>query len=72
MRYHVNVGDLTFEVEIDDQGVWIDGSRMDACAPEPVSPDLYSFLMDGASYTVLPGEPGLVGGISNYAGAVIG
>jgi acetyl/propionyl-CoA carboxylase alpha subunit len=58
MRYHVTVGDLTFEVEIDDQGVWIDGDRMDVCAPEPVSPDLYSFLMDGASYMVLAGRAG--------------
>ena len=58
MRYHVTVGDLTFEVEIDAEGVWIDGDRMEACAPEPVSPDLYSFLVDGASHTVLAGRAG--------------
>ena len=58
VRYHVTVGDHTFEVGIDAEGVWIDGDRMEACAPEPVSPGLYSFLVDGASHTVLAGRAG--------------
>jgi acetyl/propionyl-CoA carboxylase alpha subunit len=58
VRYHVTVGDLTFEVEINAEGVWIDGDRIEACAPEPVNLDLYSFLVDGASHTVLAGRVG--------------
>ncbi len=61
MRYHVTVDDLTFDVEIDAEGVSVDGDRMEARAPEPASRDLYSFLVDGASHRVLaeragPGE----------------
>ena len=53
MRYHVTVGDVTFEVEIDAEGGRVDGGRMETCAPELLSPNLYSFLVDGASHTVL-------------------
>ena len=53
MRYHVTVGDATFEVEIDAEGLQVDGDRMEASPPELVSPNLYSFLVDGASHTVL-------------------
>ena len=53
MLYHVTVGDVTFEVDVDPEGVQVDGDRMEASAPEPVSPDLYSFLVDGTSHTVL-------------------
>ena len=34
MRYHVTVGDVTFEVEIDAQGVRVGGDRMEASGPE--------------------------------------
>jgi pyruvate carboxylase subunit B len=53
VRYHVTVGDVTFEVEIDEEGVRVDGDRMEACGPELVSPNLYSLLVGGASHTVL-------------------
>ncbi len=53
VRYHVTVGDVTVEVEIDAGGVRVDGNRMEASGPELVSPNLYSFLMGGASHTVL-------------------
>ncbi len=53
MPYHVTVGDATFEVEIDAEGVRVDGDRTEACGPELVSPNLYSFLVDGASHTAL-------------------
>ena len=52
-RYHVAVGDVTFEVEIDAEGVRIDGNLMQVDGPEPLSPKLYSFLVDGASHTIL-------------------
>ena len=53
VRYHVTVGDVTFEVEIDAEGVRVDGDQMEACGPELVSPNLYSFLVGGVSHTVL-------------------
>ena len=58
VRYHVTVGDLTFDVEIDAQGAWVDGDRMEACSLEPVSQDVYSFLVDGASHMVLAERAG--------------
>ena len=53
MRYHVTVGDVTFEVDIDAEGVRLDGEGLGVCSPELVSPGLYSFLVDGSSSTVL-------------------
>ena len=58
MPYHVTVGDVTFEVEIDAEGGRVDGSRMETRAPELVSPNLYAFLVDGASHTVLAERDG--------------
>ena len=53
VRYQVTAGGATFGVEIDAEGAWVDGDRIEACAPEPAGPHLYSFLVDGASHTVL-------------------
>jgi pyruvate carboxylase subunit B len=58
MRYHVTVGDATFEVEFDAEGVRVDGKRIEAGAPEPLSPNFYSFLVGGASHTVLAERAG--------------
>ena len=60
MRYHVTVGDVTFEVEIDAEGGRVDGEQMEAFGPEVVSPNLYSFIVDGASHTVLADRGGSV------------
>ena len=61
VRYHVTVGDATFEVEIDAEGVRVDGDQTEACGPELVSPNLYSLHVGGASHTVLAerGGPGV-------------
>ncbi len=58
MRYHVTVGDATFEVEFDAEGVRVDGKRIEARVPEPLSPNFYSFLVGGASHTVLAERAG--------------
>ncbi len=58
MRYHVTVGDVTCEVDIDGDTVRLDGDPIDICAPELVSHELYSFIMDGASHTVLAERSG--------------
>ncbi len=59
--YHVTVGAVTLDVDIDAEGVRVDGERMQALGPEVVSPSLYSFIVDGSSYTVLAerGESGV-------------
>ena len=53
MHYNVSVGEVTLKVEIDADGVRVDGDWIEAGVPEPVSPNLYSFLVGGASHTVL-------------------
>ena len=53
VRYHVTVGAVTLEVEIDPEGVRVDGDRIPASGPELAGSNLYSFLVDGASHTVL-------------------
>ena len=58
MRYHVTVGDDTFEVEIDAEGVRIDGEPVAVGGPESVGPSLYSFLVGGASHTVVAERSG--------------
>lgn len=58
MRYDVTVGGVTLEVEIDAEGVRVDGDRREVRAPEPVSPGFYSFLVAGASHTVLAERAG--------------
>ena len=60
MRYHVTVGAVTLAVEIDAEGVRVDGERMQVLGPEAVSPNLYSFIVDGASHTVLADRDGSV------------
>ncbi|MED5564562.1 MAG: acetyl-CoA carboxylase biotin carboxyl carrier protein subunit [Gemmatimonadota bacterium] len=53
VRYHVTVGAVTLDVEIDAEGVLIDGDRILATGPELAGSNVYSFLVDGASHTVL-------------------
>ena len=61
MRYHVTVRDVTFEVEIDPEGVRLDGDTIEACSLDSAGPNLYSFLAGGASHTILAerGGPGV-------------
>ena len=58
VRYHVTVGDASFGVVIDAEGVWVDGDPIEVCAPEPAGPHLYSFLVEGGSHTVLAKRAG--------------
>jgi len=60
LRYHVTVGAVTLEVEIDGEEVRVDGERFSVSGPEPAGPNVYSFLVDGASHTVLA-ERGVAG-----------
>ena len=58
MLYHVTVGGATIEVEIDDDVVRVDGDGVRVEGPEEVSPAAYSFLVDGASHTILAERSG--------------
>ncbi len=58
MRYHVTVGDVTFEVEIDADGARVDGDSIGAYGLDLVSPNVYSFLVGGASHTILAERAG--------------
>jgi pyruvate carboxylase subunit B len=53
VRYHVTVGAVTLDVEVDAEGVLVDGDRILASGPELAGSNVYSFLVDGASHTVL-------------------
>ncbi len=53
VRYHVTVGDVTLQVEIDGEEVRVDGDPVSANGPERAGPNVYSFLVDGASHAVL-------------------
>ncbi len=63
MRYHVTVGDATFEVEIDAGEVLIDGASIAVGGLEAAGDDVYSLLVDGESHTILA-ERGGSGGWS--------
>jgi len=58
VRYHVTVGDVTLQVEIDGEEVRVDGDRVFANGPERAGLNVYSFLVDGASHTVLAERSG--------------
>ena len=58
MRYHVTVDDTTFEVEIDAEGVRVDGDLISMVGLEAAGADVYSLLVDGASHTVLAAPSG--------------
>ncbi len=61
VRYHVTVGAVTLEVEIDAEEVRVDGTPIQAGVPEVAGPNVYSFLVSGESHTVLAerGGPGV-------------
>lgn len=52
MRYHVTIGERTFEVELTAGGVRIDGERVDAELRAVSGSPLYHLLLDGASHTL--------------------
>lgn len=50
MRYYVTIGERTFEVTLDDEGMAVDGARVQAdLRPVPGTP-MHHLLLDGQSY----------------------
>ncbi len=53
MKYFAGVGDHTFEIEINEDGVLVDGEPITVDLRQGGVSQLYSLLLDGASFEVL-------------------
>ena len=53
MKYFAGVGDHTFEIEINEDGVLVDGEPIAVDLRQGGVSQLYSLLLDGASFEVL-------------------
>ncbi len=56
MKYFAAVNGQEYEVEIEGGQVWVNGEAMDVDLSQGGVPELYSILLDGASYEVLVEE----------------
>ena len=53
MKYFAGVGDHTFEIEINEDGVVVDGETITVDLRQSGVTQLYSLLLDGASFEIL-------------------
>ena len=53
MKYFAGVGDHTFEIEINEDGVVVDGEMITVDLRQSGVSQLYSLLLDGASFEIL-------------------
>ncbi len=53
MLYHVSVGGRTFQVELDEEGIRVDGRIVEADLAAVEGTDVRSLLLDGASYRLV-------------------
>ena len=58
MRYHVDIGDATFEVVIEPEGISFEGRSIDVSDEAIVGTDVHSFLIGRESYRVLAKREG--------------
>ncbi len=58
MRYHVDIGDATFEVVIEPEGIFLDGQSIDVSDETIVGTDVHSFLIGRESYRILAQREG--------------
>lgn len=56
MKYFAGVGDHTFEIEITEEGVMVDGEPITVDLRQSGVSELYSLLLDGASFEVIVEE----------------
>ncbi len=56
MKYFAAVNGLEYEIEIEGGEVFVDGESIDVDVSQIGVPELYSILLDGASYEVLVEE----------------
>ena len=57
MKYNVAIRGKTFEVDIDPDGIRIDGNAVEAVALQVAGTDVHSLLVDGASYRFVASSP---------------
>ncbi len=53
MRYYVSIRDATFEVEIEEDGVRVDGEPVEISALQVAGTDVHSFLIGGKSHRIV-------------------
>ncbi len=53
MRYYVSIRDATFEVEIEEDGIRVDGESVEISALQVAGTDVYSFLIGGESHRIV-------------------
>ena len=53
MRYYVSIRDATFEVEIEEDGVRVDGESVEVSALQVEGTDVHSFLIGGGSHRIV-------------------
>ena len=53
MRYYVSIRDATFEVEIEEDAIRIDGESVEMSALQVAGTDVYSFLIGGESHRIV-------------------
>ena len=58
MRYYVTIRGNTFEVDIDDDGVRVDGEFVEVSALQVTGTDVHSFLLDGESHRIVARRSG--------------
>ena len=58
MRYYVSIRDATFEVEIEEGGVRVDGEPVEISALQVAGTDVHSFLIDGESHRIVARSSG--------------
>jgi biotin carboxyl carrier protein len=53
VRYFARVGEHEYEIEIDQDKIYVDGKLVDVDLRQSGAPELYSMLFDGRSYELL-------------------
>ena len=58
MRYYVTIRDATFEVDVDESGIRVDGEPVVVSALQVAGTDVHSFLVDGTSHRIVARRSG--------------
>jgi len=53
VKYYARIGEHEYEVEIDNDALFLDGERLDIDLQQSGAPELYSMLFNGRSYELL-------------------
>lgn len=53
MKYFARIGENEYEIEIEDDALYLNGERLDVDLRQSGAPELYSMLFNGRSYELL-------------------